>query len=166
MQPATISKVPSHVALHHHVKTLALERVLPNGARANLFGQRGHQCVGPRPLATYRDISNKCWAAGYHFSPDVHEIQGGMAKGADAAMRAICGAVGKRESMDAATVRVEFVVRLRAVITRTATRGVQKRLAKQRHGITSDLPTLIVRQVLTAAELEMNEEGELGVEVL
>ena len=89
-----------------------------------------------------------------------------MAKGTDAAMRAICGAVGKRESMDAATVRVEFVGRLAAVITRTATRAVQKRLAKQRHVITSDLPTMFVRQVLTAVELEMNEEEELGVEVL
>ena len=116
--------------------------------------------------AARNDISNKCWAAGYHFSPDVHEIQGGMAKGADAAMRAICGAVEKREGMDAATVPVEFVGRLAAVITRTATRAVQKRLAKQRHGIMSDLPTMIVRQVLMAVELEMNEEEELGVEVL
>ena len=38
--------------------------------------------------------------------PGVHEIQCGMAKGADAAMRAICETVGQRESMDAATVRV------------------------------------------------------------
>ena len=44
-----------------------------------------------------------------------------MAKGVDAAMRAICEAVGKRESMDAATVRVELVGRLAAV-----TRAVQK----------------------------------------
>ena len=40
----------------------------------------------------------------------------GMAKGADAAMRAVCEAAGKRESMDAATVRVEFMGRLAAVI--------------------------------------------------
>ena len=60
--------------------------------------------------------------------------------------------------MDAATVRVEFMGRLAAVITRTATRAVQKRLAKQRNGTTSDLPAMIVRQVLTAVEAEMSEE--------
>ena len=43
-----------------------------------------------------------------------------MAKGADAATRALCEAVGKRESLDAATVRVEFMGRLAAVISRTA----------------------------------------------
>ena len=48
--------------------------------------------------ATRNDISNKCWAAGYRFWPIVHEIQGGMAKDADAAMRAICDAVGKRRT--------------------------------------------------------------------
>ena len=90
--------------------------------------------------AARNDISNKCWAAGYRFWLLVHEIQGGMAKGADAAMRAICEAVGKRESLDAATVRVECMGRLAGVISRTATRSVQKRLAKQRNGTTSDLP--------------------------
>ena len=77
-------------------------------------------------------------------------------------MRAICEAVGKRKSMDAATVRVEFMGRLAAVITRTATRAVQKRLATQRNGTTSDLPAMIVRQVLTAVEPEVNEDEELG----
>ena len=46
--------------------------------------------------AARNDISNKRWAAGYRFWPIVHEIQGGMAKGADAAMRAISEAVGTK----------------------------------------------------------------------
>ena len=46
--------------------------------------------------ATRNDISNKCWAAGCRFWPIVHEIQGGMAKDANAAMRAICDAVGEQ----------------------------------------------------------------------
>ena len=41
------------------------------------------------------DISNKCWAAGHRFWPIVHEVEGGMAKGVDAAKRAISEAVGK-----------------------------------------------------------------------
>ena len=75
-----------------------------------------------------------------------------MAKGADAAMSAVCEAVGKRENTDAVTVRVEFMGRLAAVITRAATRAVQKRLAKKRNVTTSDLPVTIVRQVTTAVE--------------
>ena len=53
-----------------------------------------------------------------------------MAKDADAAMRAICDAVGKRENTDATTVRVEFLGGLAAV-------AVQKRMAKKRMGTTS-----------------------------
>ena len=89
-----------------------------------------------------------------------------MAKSAGAAIRAICEAVFKRESLDAATVRVEFMGRLAAVISRTATRSVQKRLAKQRNGTTSDLPAVIVRQVSTAVEPDLNEDEELGIEGL
>ena len=63
------------------------------------------------------------------------------------------------------TVRVEFMGRLAAVITRAATRAVQKSLAKKRNVTTSDLPA-IVRQVMTAVEPEMDEEEELGVEWL
>ena len=163
------------------VPALALARVLPNGDRAirtepicldiaviNARGQDHCRHTATRSgsaadsysvaKAARNDISNKCWAAGYRFWPVVHEIQGGMAKGADAAM--------KRESMDAATLRVEFMGRLAAVITRTATRAVQKRQAKQRNGTTSDLPAMIVRQVLTAVEQELNEDEELGIEGL
>ena len=39
------------------------------------------------------------------------------------------------------------------------------RLAKQHNG-TSDLPAMIVRQVLTAVEPDLNEEEELGIEGL
>ena len=56
--------------------------------------------------------------------------------------------------------------RLAAVISRAATRAVQKRLAKKRHVTTSDLPATIVRQVMTAVEPEMDEEEELGVDGL
>ena len=89
-----------------------------------------------------------------------------MTKGADVAMRAICEAVGKSENTDAVTVRVEFMGRLAAVITRAATRAVQKRVAKKRNVTTSDLPATIVRQVMTVVEPEMDEEEELGVERL
>ena len=56
--------------------------------------------------------------------------------------------------------------RLAAVISRTATRSVQKRLAKLRTGTTSDLPAMIVRQVLTAVEPDLNEDEELGIQAL
>ena len=71
-----------------------------------------------------------------------------MAKDANAAMRAICDAVGKKENTDATTVRVEFLGRLAAVTTRAATRAVQKRTTKKRTGTASDLPAMTVRQVL------------------
>ena len=112
--------------------------------------------------ATRNEISNKCLAAGYRFWPIVHEIQGGMAKDANAAMRAICDAVGKKENTDATTVRVEFLGRLAAVTTRAATRAVQKRTTKKPAGTTSDLPA--VRQVMRAVEPEINQEVELEVE--
>ena len=171
------------------IPALALAQVLPNGTRAirtepicldiaviNALGQDHWRLTAVRPgsaadsystaKATRNDISNKCGAAGYRFWPIVHETQGGMAKGADAAMRAICEAVGKRENTDAVMVRVEFMGRLAAVNTRAATRAVQKRLAKKRNVTTFDLPTSIVRQVMTAVEPEMDEEEELGVEGL
>ena len=92
------------------IPALALAQVLPNGARAirtepiclhiaviNALGQDHwrHKAVRPGSAAdiysaakaTRNDISNKCWAVGYRFWPIVHEIQSGMAKGADAAMR-------------------------------------------------------------------------------
>ena len=84
-------------------------------------------------------------------------LLGGMAKGAD--MRSIC-------DLDAATVLVEFIGRLAAVTSRTATRSVQKRLAEQRNGTTSDLPDMIVRQVLTAVEPDLNKDEELEIERL
>ena len=114
--------------------------------------------------ATCNDISNKCWASGYRFWPVVHEIQGGMAKEADAAMRAICEAVVKRENTDATTVRVEFLGRLAAVTTRAATRAVQKRTTTKRMVTTSDLPAGTVRQLMRAVEPDMDGEEELGVE--
>ena len=116
--------------------------------------------------ATRNDISNKCWAAGYRFWPIVHEIQGGMAKEADAAMRAICDAVGKEENTDAMTVRAEFLGRLAAVTTRAATRAVQKRMTKKRTGTAPDLPAMTVRQVMRAVEPETDREEELEVEGL
>ena len=135
------------------IPALALAQVLPNGARGirtepicldiaviNALGQDHWRHTAVRPgsaadiysaaKAARNDISNKCWAAGYHFWPIVHEIQGGMAKGADAAMRLICEAVGKRENTDAVTLRVEFMGRLAAAITRAATRAVQNRLRR------------------------------------
>ena len=139
------------------IPALALARVLPNGAIAvrtepvcmdiaviNALGLDHWRHTAIRAgsaadvysaaKATRNDISNKCWAAGYRFWPIVHEIQGGMAKDADAAMRAICDAVGKKENTDATTVRVEFLGRLAAVTTRAATRAVQKRMTKNARG--------------------------------
>ena len=135
-----------------------------------MHGHCGHQCSGPghtavragsaadvysAAKATRNDISNKCWAAGYRFWPIVHEIQGGMAKDANAAMRAI---------KKATTVRVEFLGRLAAVTTRAATRAVQKRTTKKRTGTASDLPAMTVRQGLRAVEPEIDQEVELEVE--
>ena len=88
-----------------------------------------------------------------------------MAKDANAAMRAICDAVGKKENTDATTVRVEFMGRLAAVTTRAATRAVQKRTTKERTETASDLPAMTVRQVLRAVEPEIDQEGELEVDV-
>ena len=169
------------------IPALALARVLPNGARAvrtepvcmdiaviNALGQDHWRHTAVRAgsaadvysaaKATRNDISNKCWAAGYRFWPIVHEIQGGMAKDAHAAMRAICEAVGKKENTDATTVRVEFLSRLAVVTTRAATRAVQKRTTKKRTETASDLPAMTVRQVLRAVETEIDQEAELEVE--
>ena len=52
------------------------------------------------------------------------------------------------------------------MITRTATRAVKKTSGEAAHCSTSDLPPIIVRQVLTAVEPEVDEEEELGVEGL
>ena len=94
------------------IPALALAQVLPNGAIAvrtepicldiaviNALCQHHWRHTAVRPgsaadtysaaKATRNDISSKCWAAGYRFWPTVHEIQGGKAKGADAAMRSI-----------------------------------------------------------------------------
>ena len=116
--------------------------------------------------ATRNDISNKCWAAGYRFWPIVHEIQGGMAKDADAAMRAIYAAVGEKENTDAMAVCAEFLGRLAAVTTRAATRAVQKRTTKKCTGTAPDLPATTVRQVLRAMEPEIDREEELEFEGL
>ena len=171
------------------IPALALARVLPNGARAvrtepvcmdiaviNALGQDHWRHTAVRAgssadvystaKATRNDISKKCWAAGYRFWPIVHEFQGGMAKGADAAMRAICAAVEEKENTDAMTVRVEFLGRLAAVTTRAATRAVQKRTTKKRTGTAPDLPAMTVRQVMRAVEPEIDREEELEVEGL
>ena len=83
---------------------LALARLLPNGARAirtepicldiaviNALGQDHWRHTATQSgsaadsygvaKSARNDISNKCWAAGYHFWPVVHEIQGGQGCG-------------------------------------------------------------------------------------
>ena len=80
-----------------------------------------------------------------------------MAKGADAAMNANSEAVGKRENRDAVTVRLELMGQWAAVIRRTST-GVQNRQMRKRTQGTLDLPTTMVRQVLTAVEREKDDE--------
>ena len=57
-----------------------------------------------------------------------------MAKDADAAMRAICEAVEKRENTDAMTVRMEFLGLLAAVTTRADNEGGAKTYDEETHG--------------------------------
>ena len=111
--------------------------------------------------APRNDFSNKCWAAEVPLLPIVHEIHGGMAKGADAAMRPSVKLWGEGRTRDAVTVRLELVGRLAAVITRTSTRAVQKRQMKKRTFATPDLSATMVRQMFLAVEPEQDDE-ELG----
>ena len=150
----------------------------PHGA--DLPGHGCHLCSGPGSLATHRCAPRICsghlqhsqsslattsaTSAGqrkYRFCPIVHEIHGGMAKGADAAMRPSVKLWGKGRTRDAVTVRPELVGRLAAVITRTSTRAVQKRQMKKRTFATPDLSATMVRQMFLAVEPEQDDE-ELG----
>ena len=72
-----------------------------------------------------------CAEAGYRFWPVVHEVQGGMSKAADAAIRAISQAVGERESREPGDVRRELLGRIAAVVARTAARAIHKRAARR-----------------------------------
>ena len=70
-----------------------------------------------------------CNQAGYRFWRVVHEVQGGVSKSADAAMRAIAAAVAIREQRDPGAVRAELADRIAVVIARSSARAIRKRAA-------------------------------------
>ena len=133
------------------IPALALSRRLPDGSRAvrtepvcfdfaviNALGQ-GHwakTAVSPGSAAegydagkrAFRQTERLCQEAGYRFRPVVHEVQGGMAKAANAATRAISEAVAERERRDAATVRRELLYRVAVVVARSSARAIRKRM--------------------------------------
>ncbi len=171
------------------IPALALARPLPNGARAirtepvcfdfaviNALGQDHWQHTATsagsaadhygRAKASRNDISNKCIAAGYRFWPVVHEVQGGTSKVADAALRAICEAVGERESREPADVRQELLGRVAAVVARTAARAVQKRAARrQPRGECSSTAVSVRRVLAEAAEEQVAGDGRWDDEI-
>ena len=137
------------------IPALALAQRLPDGSRAvrtepvcfdfaviNALG-RGHwadTAAAPGRAAerydtskrTHRDTERLCREAGYRFWPVVHEIQGGMAKAADAATRAISEAVAEREGRDTASVRQEFLSRIAVLVARCSARAIRKRAVRSR----------------------------------
>ena len=132
------------------VPALTLARKLPDGSRAirtepvcfdfaiiNALGQdhwRDTAEAGGQAAERYaerkrtrNDTARLCLEAGYRFWPVVHEVQGGMAKGADAAVRAIAGAVAEREGRTAAAIREELLGRVAVLIARCTARAIRRR---------------------------------------
>ena len=96
-----------------------------------------------------RQTERVCQQAGYRFWPVVHEIQGGMAKAADAAARAIAEAVAGREERDAPNVRRELLARVAVVVARSAARAIFKR-SRPRQTATSSRSATVVAEALSS----------------
>ena len=76
---------------------------------------------------TRNNTEKLCLEAGYRFWPVVHEVQGGTAKGADAAIRAIAESVATREDRDPASVRRELCERIAILVARCSARAIRRR---------------------------------------
>ena len=134
------------------IPALALSRLLPDGSRAvrtepvcfdfaviNALGQKHHAetASGPGRAAEAYDRRKRarqnteqaCLQAGFRFWPVVHEVQGATSKAADAAVRAIAGAVAAKEGREQAAVKKELLERVALVITRSSARAIRKRSA-------------------------------------
>ena len=88
------------------------------GSAADAYAQRKR---------THNDTEQRCIEAGYRFWPVVHEAQGATSKSADAAIRAITGALADNEGREPGAVRGELLARLAALVARTCARAVAKR---------------------------------------
>ena len=73
---------------------------------------------------------DKCRQANLQYWPVVHEAQGGMSKGADAAMRAIADAIAASEGRDADVVRTEMAGRIAVWLARCNAASIKKRSRK------------------------------------
>ena len=136
------------------IPALALSRRLPDGSRAIrmepvCFDFAVINALGPDHWAKTASIPGSaaeaydagkrshgntealCQQAGFRFWPVVHEVQGGMAKAADAATRTIAEAVASRELRDAIAVRQGMIARVAVVIARCSARAVAKRATRQ-----------------------------------
>ena len=114
------------------IPALALSRVLPDGSRAvrtepvcfdfaviNALGPDhwGDTAAAPGSAAdkygngkkTRNNTERLCAEVGYSFWPVVHEVQGGTAKEADAAIRAIASTIAERESREHGAIRRELL---------------------------------------------------------
>ena len=72
----------------------------------------------------------RCRERGLQFRPVVFEAQGGMSKGADAAVRAVAAAVASREGRETAGVRREMLHRIAVILARGCATRIARRRAK------------------------------------
>jgi len=72
----------------------------------------------------------RCREHGLQFRPVVFEAQGGMSKGADAAVRALAAAVASREGREPATVRREMLHRIAVIVARGSAARIARRRSK------------------------------------
>jgi hypothetical protein len=132
------------------VPALVLAQKLPDGSRAvrtepvcfdfaviNALGANhwAGTCESPGQAAekyaadkcARNSTESLCMAAGYRFWPVIHEAQGGSAKAADAAQRAIADAVAEAEGRSSASVHKEMRERIALVTSRCFAKAIAKR---------------------------------------
>ena len=69
----------------------------------------------------------RCSEVGLQYRPVIHEMQGGMSKGADLALRAIAEAVAAQEGRVPGAVRAEIASRIAVLLARSGAQAVRQR---------------------------------------
>ena len=135
------------------IPALTLARELPDGSRAvrtervcfdfgniNGLGQ-GHWAntatVGGLAADSYDEqkrrrnqTEQRYREVGLQYRPVIHETQGGMSKGADAAMRAITQTVAANEHKSVSSVRSEMQSRIAVMLARCNAHAIRQRRSK------------------------------------
>ena len=164
-RPADVLVVP-HFVLHRRLPdgnlAVRTERTCFDFAVVNALGQEhwsetvvrggaaadGYDTVKRRR----RDTEERCAAEGLRYWPVVLEHQGGTAKGADAAFRAIAKAVALNERREEHGVRNEILQRIAVVVAR----AVAQRIRRRAQGFTGNRPPWAA----AAAQIGATDFGE------